>query len=278
MVNYKEKLDEAIQLAQKKGFEQTRAEWLMLDVFQWTRTDFVVHMHDEMPKAMIMKFDLALQRMLLGEPVQYIVGFASFFGRTFDVNTNCLIPRPETEEVMLHFLRQLKDGATIADIGTGSGVLAVSLKCEKPDLNVIATDISIDALNIARVNAEKNQTHIQFLIGNVLKPLIKKGIKLNGLISNPPYIDEKDMDSMSPTVTKFEPHQALFADNHGYAIYESIIEDLPYVIVPGSPIVFEIGYNQGETLKKLISKKYPDKNIDIIKDINGQDRIVSFIW
>lgn len=278
MVNYKEKLDEAIQLAQKKGFEQTRAEWLMLDVFQWTRTDFVVHMHDEMPKAMIMKFDLALQRMLLGEPVQYIVGFASFFGRTFDVNTNCLIPRPETEEVMLHFLRQLKDGATIADIGTGSGVLAVSLKCEKPDLNVIATDISLDVLNIARVNAEKNQTHIQFLIGNALKPLIKKGIKLNGLISNPPYIDEKDMDSMSPTVTKFEPHQALFADNHGYAIYESIIEDLPYVIVPGSPIVFEIGYNQGETLKKLISKKYPDKNIDIIKDINGQDRIVSFIW
>ncbi|CDR25300.1 peptide chain release factor N(5)-glutamine methyltransferase [Staphylococcus argenteus] len=278
MVNYKEKLDEAIQLAQKKGFEQTRAEWLMLDVFQWTRTDFVVHMHDEMPKAMIMKFDLALQRMLLGEPVQYIVGFASFFGRTFDVNTNCLIPRPETEEVMLHFLRQLKDGATIADIGTGSGVLAVSLKCEKPDLNVIATDISLDALNIARINAEKNQAHIQFLIGNALKPLIKKGIKLNGLISNPPYIDEKDMDSMSPTVTKFEPHQALFADNHGYAIYESIIEDLPYVIVPGSPIVFEIGYNQGETLKKLISKKYPDKNIDIIKDINGQDRIVSFIW
>ena len=92
-------------------------------------------------KAMIMKFDLALQRMLLGEPVQYIVGFASFYGRTFEVNTNCLIPRPETEEVMLHFLQQLEDDATIVDIGTGSGVQL--LKCEKPDLNVIATDISL---------------------------------------------------------------------------------------------------------------------------------------
>lgn len=191
MVNYKEKLDEAIHLTQQKGFEQTRAEWLMLDVFQWTRTDFVVHMHDDMPKAMIMKFDLALQRMLLGEPIQYIVGFASFYGRTFDVNSNCLIPRPETEEVMLHFLQQLEDDATIVDIGTGSGVLAITMKCEKPDLNVIATDISLEAMNVARNNAEKHQSQIQFLTGDALKPLIKEGIKLNGLISNPPYIDEK---------------------------------------------------------------------------------------
>ncbi|HCZ1612996.1 TPA: peptide chain release factor N(5)-glutamine methyltransferase [Staphylococcus aureus] len=278
MVNYKEKLDEAIHLTQQKGVEQTRAEWLMLDVFQWTRTDFVVHMHDDMPKAMIMKFDLALQRMLLGEPIQYIVGFASFYGRTFDVNSNCLIPRPETEEVMLHFLQQLEDDATIVDIGTGSGVLAITLKCEKPDLNVIATDISLEAMNMARNNAEKHQSQIQFLTGDALKPLIKEGIKLNGLISNPPYIDEKDMVTMSPTVTRFEPHQALFADNHGYAIYESIIEDLPHVMEKGSPVVFEIGYNQGEALKSIILNKFPDKKIDIIKDINGHDRIVSFKW
>ncbi|PXA56727.1 methyltransferase, partial [Staphylococcus pseudintermedius] len=88
----------------------------------------------------------------------------------------------------------------------GSGVRAITLKCEKPDLNVIATDISLEAMNMARNNAEKHQSQIQFLTGDALKPLIKEGIKLNGLISNPPYIDEKDMVTMSPTVTRFEPH------------------------------------------------------------------------
>ncbi len=92
-----------------------------------------------------------------------------------------MIPRPETEEVMLR-LQQLEDDATIVDIGTGSGVLAITLKCEKPDLNVIATDISLEAMNMARNNVlEKHQSQIQFLTGDALKPLINEGIKLNGL-------------------------------------------------------------------------------------------------
>lgn len=278
MVNYKEELDKAIQLTLAKGYEQTRAEWLFLDIFHWSRTDYVVHMYDEMPKSEVMKFNLALQRMLLGEPIQYIVGFQSFFGRQFEVNTNCLIPRPETEEVMLYFLKRLNSYDTIADIGTGSGALAITLKKENETLDIYATDIVLETLHLAQANAEKLEADIHFLQGDALQPLIKEGIKLNGLISNPPYIAESDKAMMDTTVIKYEPHQALFAEDDGYAIYASILEDLPLVMLPDSLIVFEIGYNQGKTLQQMINRRYPDKQVEIIQDINGLDRIVSFRW
>lgn len=115
-MNFKEQLDYAIKQAVDKGYEQSRAEWLMLDLFGWSRTDYLIHMYDDMSKAEEIKFSLATERMLLGEPIQYIVGFQSFYGYQFQVNEHCLIPRPETEEVMLHFLENCKSSATIADI------------------------------------------------------------------------------------------------------------------------------------------------------------------
>lgn len=224
MVNYKDKLQEAIQLTLDKGYEQTRAEWLLLDLFKWSRTDYLIHREEQMSQADIAKFDLALHRMLSGEPIQYIVGFQSFYGYNFEVDNNCLIPRPETEEVMLHFLNQCHHQDTVADIGTGSGAIAITLKLLKPDLNVLATDLYEDTLNVARNNATLHQQEIQFLQGDALKPLIDNNIKVDGLISNPPYIDECEARDMDDTVLKYEPHHALFAENEGYAIYEGILK------------------------------------------------------
>ncbi|KDE94476.1 SAM-dependent methyltransferase [Staphylococcus sp. TE8] len=278
MVNYKDKLQEAIQLTLDKGYEQTRAEWLLLDIFKWSRTDYLIHREEQMSQADIAKFDLALHRMLSGEPIQYIVGFQSFYGYTFEVDNNCLIPRPETEEVMLHFLNQCHHQDTIADIGTGSGAIAITLKLLKPDLNVLATDLYEDTLNVARNNATLHQQEIQFLQGDALKPLIDNDIKVDGLISNPPYIDEGEARDMDDTVLKYEPHHALFAENEGYAIYEGILKDLPQVMKEQGHVVFEIGYNQGNQLKALINSMYPDKLVKVIRDINGNERIVSFKW
>lgn len=252
MVNYKDKLQEAIQLTLDKGYEQTRAEWLLLDLFKWSRTDYLIHREEQMSQADLAKFDLALHRMLSGEPIQYIVGFQSFYGYTFEVDNNCLIPRPETEEVMLHFLNQCHHQDTVADIGTGSGAIAITLKLLKPDLNVLATDLYEDTLNVARNNATLHQQEIQFLQGDALKPLIDNNIKVDGLISNPPYIDEGEARDMDDTVLKYEPHHALFAENEGYAIYEGILKDLPQVMKEQGHVVFEIGYNQGNQLKALI--------------------------
>lgn len=94
MASFKDTLQEAIELTKEKGFEQSRAEWLMLDLFKWSRTDYLMHMYDEMSQAEEAKFSLALDRMLLGEPIQYIVGFQSFYGYQLQVNSQCLIPRP----------------------------------------------------------------------------------------------------------------------------------------------------------------------------------------
>ena len=111
-----------------------------------------------------------------------------------------------------------------------------------------------------------------------MKPLIKRNIKLDGLISNPPYINFDDKDDMVDTVVKYEPHVALFAKNKGYAIYEAILDDLPKVLNDNAYVTFEIGYNQGERLKEIILNKYPNITVNVIKDINGIDRIVSFKW
>lgn len=278
MVNYKDKLQEAIQLTLDKGYEQTRAEWLLLDLFKWSRTDYLIHREEQMSQADLAKFDLALHRMLSGEPIQYIVGFQSFYGYNFEVDNNCLIPRPETEEVMLHFLNQCHHQDTVADIGTGSGAIAITLKLLKPDLKVLATDLYEDTLNVARNNATFHQQEIQFLQGDALKPLIDNDIKVDGLISNPPYIDEGEARDMDDTVLKYEPHHALFAENEGYAIYEGILKDLPQVMKEQGHVVFEIGYNQGNQLKALINSIYPDKLVKVIRDINGNERIVSFKW
>ena len=278
MVNYKDKLQEAIQLTLDKGYEQTRAEWLLLDLFKWSRTDYLIHREEQMSQADLAKFDLALHRMLSGEPIQYIVGFQSFYGYNFEVDNNCLIPRPETEEVMLHFLNQCHHQDTVADIGTGSGAIAITLKLLKPDLKVLATDLYEDTLNVARNNATLHQQEIQFLQGDALKPLIDNNIKVDGLISNPPYIDECEARDMDDTVLKYEPHHALFAENEGYAIYEGILKDLPQVMKEQGHVVFEIGYNQGNQLKALINSIYPDKLVKVIRDINGNERIVSFKW
>lgn len=278
MVSYKDYLANAISLAKEKGFEQTRAEWLLLDTFNWTRTDYLIHMNDEMSEADKAKFGLNLQRMLLGEPIQYIVGFQSFYGQRFKVSDQCLIPRPETEEVMLHFLNLCQNDDTIADIGTGSGAIAISLKMLKPSLKVIATDLYEDALDVARSNSEQFDVYINLMQGNALKPLIEQNIKLNGLISNPPYIDVKDVKDMSKTVVYYEPHQALFAKSEGYAIYKSILEDLPKVLLPKAHVVFEIGYNQGQTLKEIVHNMYPDKEVAVYQDINQLDRILEIKW
>lgn len=278
MASFKDKLHQAIGLATDKGYEQARAEWLMLDLFGWSRTDYLIHMYDEMTKAEEAKFSLALERMLTGEPIQYIVGFQSFYGYRFQVNQHCLIPRPETEEVMLHFLENCKDQATIADIGTGSGAIALTLKKLNPSLNVIATDLVQETLDLAIDNAYDLNVDVDFLKGDALKPLIKRNIKLDGLISNPPYINFDEKDDMVDTVVKYEPHVALFAKNKGYAIYEAILDDLPKVLNDNAYVTFEIGYNQGERLKEIILNKYPNITVNVIKDINGIDRIVSFKW
>lgn len=277
-MNYKEAVAKAQKEATKLGYEAKRAEWLMMDLFDFTLTDYVMHMHDTMSDVDQARFEQAVSRMLLGEPIQYITGVQSFAGEKFEVDARCLIPRPETEEVLMYFIDHFKDFGTVADIGTGSGILAIMLKLLRPKLDVYASDLLEGPLSIAQKNAENHQVDLAFVKGSDLEPFIEKGIQLDGLISNPPYIDFSEMNEMEHTVIDYEPHSALFAENKGLAIYHAILSKLPKVMKEESLVVFEIGYQQGVTLKEMVLQMYPNLEVNVIKDINQNDRILSFEW
>ncbi|MCI2803811.1 peptide chain release factor N(5)-glutamine methyltransferase [Staphylococcus pettenkoferi] len=278
MASYSDVLQQAQNDAEIYGVEHASVEWLFFELLDWRRNDFIMKKDAAMPENEQTEFKRGMQRLLQGEPVQYILGYQYFYGERFKVNPSCLIPRPETEEVMLHFVKQLRPHARVVDIGTGSGNLPIMIKHLAPSTEVFATDISTEALQVARANAAEHEVDIEFLEGNTLEPLIEQGIKVDGLISNPPYISEDELEVMGESVRRYEPQLALFAEERGLAIYHKILKELPQVLNPEAVVTFEIGYLQGERITQLIHALYPWLNVEVVQDINGNERIASFVW
>ena len=213
--------------------------------------------------------EYALEDLKKGVPVQYIVGNVDFYGITLKVDQRVLIPRFETEELVSKVLEYSKnfDNPRIADIGTGSGAIAIALK-KKICCEMIATDISSDALDVAKENARLNSVNIDFREGNLLEPLDGK---FDIIVSNPPYIayDEEIME----IVKNNEPHIALYADHDGLYYYEEMLKKIGQFLNKKYVLAFEIGSNQGEALKKLI-KTYLKKEAIVEKDMSGRDRFL----
>ncbi|HAR6604653.1 TPA: peptide chain release factor N(5)-glutamine methyltransferase [Staphylococcus pseudintermedius] len=277
-MNYKEWRQQAEQQMVVKGYEPNAIQWFMMDTLQWSRTSLILNEMTPMAESTLKQLNDGLSQLLTGMPVQYVVGQSEFYGRQFKVNSDVLIPRPETEEVVHYFLTQLAAAKVVADIGVGSGAIAITLKAERPELRVIATDISFQALAVARENAQRLQRDITFLQGNALQPLIDQEVRLDGLISNPPYIGEHERTLMDNSVIQYEPHVALFATQEGYQVYAAILRDLPHVMQDGAPVVFEIGFQQGAQLTRMMQQLYPHITPEVINDINGHARIFHFKW
>lgn len=277
-MSYRQWLTEAKNRATEAGLEAAAVEWLLLDLLDWTRVTLLCDGDSAMPDMDAQRLDQGLSRFLAGEPVQYITGKATFYGRDYDVDARVLIPRPETEEVVAHFLQVCPQAGVIADIGTGSGIIALTVKQERPTLDVWASDISSEALAVARHNAKRLDVAVNWLQGDVLVPFIERDIRLDGLISNPPYIGTEELDQMGKDVVAHEPHLALFAEQAGYAIYERLLQDLSKVMNNDAPVVFEIGYQQGETLTQMAKHMYPHLSPQVLTDINGHPRIFYMTW
>ena len=216
--------------------------------------------------------DDAIKRLNNGEPVQYIVGNVDFYKSNFIVNKNVLIPRFETEELVLntinfineYFNKQVK----VLDIGTGSGAIAVSIKKEIDSI-VYATDISKEALEVAKENAKRNNVDINFVNTNIYDGINEK---FDVIISNPPYIRyDEEIDDL---VKNNEPHIALYADNNGLYFYEEILKNIKSILNDKYLIAFEIGKDQGEAINELKDKYLPDSNIILKKDLEGRDRMI----
>lgn len=262
----------------EKNNRETRvADLLLQHHLGVSRTQFYARMRDEIPSEIVEKFHADIEdHVKTGVPIQHLTGYEHFYGRKFSVNSHVLIPRPETEELVQHVINHLpeNESITIVDVGTGSGVIAITLALEIPNAKIIATDISEEALRTARANARNLQANITFLQGDFLEPVIDKNIKADIVVSNPPYISEAEREELSDTVVNHDPELALFAAENGLAAYQKICSQLPQVILPNGSVAFEIGYLQGEAVQALIKEKFPKSTTNIIKDINGKDRIV----
>lgn len=215
----------------------------------------------------------AIKRLNMGEPVQYIVGDVDFYGNIIKVNKNVLIPRRETEELVEKILKRIQvfDNPVIADIGTGSGAIAITL-AKKLNTLVYASDISLKALEVAKENVTINKVDVTFFEGDMLKPYIKNNIKLDVIVSNPPYI-KKD-EKIEDIVKNNEPHLALYAKNNGLEFYDSILKNASYVLKDKYLIAFEIGMDQGRNVEALAKKYLSNSIVEIEKDLSGKDRFI----
>ena len=220
--------------------------------------------------------NIAIKELESGIPVQYIVGNVDFYGYTFKVNKNTLIPRFETEllveKTIKYINKYFNNEIKILDIGTGSGCIAITLNKLLDNSRVTAVDISKNALDVARENSKINNTDVNFIESDVFSDI---NDKYDVIISNPPYIsyDEDIMD----VVYNNEPHMALYADDNGLYFYDKILMECRKYLNDRFFIAFEIGYKQGNDIINIINKYFDNVNISLEKDYNGRDRFI-FVW
>ena len=225
------------------------------------------------------------KRLLQGEPIQYVLGQTDFCGRTFMVNEHVLIPRPETEELCQWIVgseqrKVISDKYSILDIGTGSGCIACTLAAEMPEAEVTAWDISEEALKIARENANHNNVHVTFEQVDVLNlplPLLfggGRGEALSLIVSNPPYICNKERDAMETNVLEHEPHIALFVpDDDPLLFYRAIAQYGQSALKDGGWLYFEINPLYADDMQRMLSMmSYHD--IEIKEDQYGKQRMI----
>lgn len=223
------------------------------------------------------QFEAILVRLEKDEPLAYVMGEQYFYGYPFEVNPSVLIPRYETEELVLRVLMELdahftQEDLTLLDIGTGSGAIACTLKAEQPNLVVYASDISETALAQAQRNAQKLDVEVNFRCGDMAQPFVDEKIIADVLVCNPPYIPAQE--AIQNSVKAYEPHVALFGGEDGLYFYRKVLKDAHKIIKPRNLLAFEMGWDQKENLSALVREHFPQADIECFKDIQGKDRIL----
>ncbi len=239
-----------------------------------TMSDFYLRKDEEIRD--LPTFQGYFKRYLDGEPVQYILGKAAFLGCEILVDKRVLIPRQESEEVVHFAIKKSHEifgnkNISILDVCCGSGAMGIVLAKQLNAEHIYFSDISKDALDVCSENLKANQVSGDIFEGDALTQVISKNIKVDLLISNPPYILKSE--PVDESVLKYEPHLALFADNN-FSIYEKIITNLNAIKKNGLLAVFEIGINCRTPLENMIKKYHPLSEYGFIKDINGKERIL----
>jgi release factor glutamine methyltransferase len=225
---------------------------LLAHYLQIKKGDLYLDLDREIPFHCLEDLSLAKQKIDLGVPFEYVTNQVLFWNLPLYVNSHVLIPRVETEILVEHVIRRRsKDQLILWDLCTGSGCIGIALKKAIPELQVTLSDISEEALDVARINAEQNNLDVSFCRGDLLKPF--QGQKADIIVCNPPYISETEYENLDLSVKNFEPKQALVGGITGLEFYEKLERELPLFLNPGAKVFFEIGYTQKEALIRLFS-------------------------
>lgn len=263
-------------LLEKHNIPESYVKYVLNELFLEKDKNLYDAMDEELSSLDQKRFDEIIARLLKDEPLAYVMGVQYFYGYAFDVNPSVLIPRYETEELVLKVLMELdesfSDDCTLLDIGTGSGAIACVLKAEKPDMKVYASDISEEALVQAQKNADKLGVEISFMQGDMAQPFVENKIKADVIVCNPPYIPQDEV--IENSVKDYEPHVALFGGEDGLYFYRKVLKDAPSILNKKSFLAFEMGWNQRESLSALVREIFPNADIECFQDLSGKDRIL----
>ncbi len=249
------------------------AKWLLTEVFGMSALQLYAGDDTSFSPDEQKQLDDILARLQKYEPLQYIIGIEHFFGLTFEVNPSVLIPRPETAELVEWIINEGREGMKVLDIGTGSGCIAISLAKHLRNADVTAWDISTEALQVASRNAERNDVRVNFQQRDVLQ-VKPEAEKFDVIVSNPPYIAEREKTEMEANVLEWEPEQALFVpDDDPLRFYRRIAELGKDILTQHGLLYFEINRAYGrETVRVLEALGY--RNIELRKDMAHNDRMI----
>jgi len=273
-MSIRQRLQEAYSQLAESDSPRLDAQILLCHVLKVGKAYLIAHDDYELSNEENAAFTTLIERRAKGEPVAYLIGHKGFYDLEFSVTPDVLIPRPETEHLIEAALEWAKgkDALIAADIGTGSGAIAITFAKHCPQATVHAVDISASALEIARKNAEKNAVSVSFHEGYLGQALIDQQIKLNLLMANLPYIRSEEMNTLA--VAKTEPQLALDGGEDGLDFVRELLQQAPTLCKPDALILLEIGAEQGQAVLDFASKTLSPKNAHIIKDYAGHDRIV----
>lgn len=279
------------------GNARVETELLLAGVLALQRIELYIEAHRELTSAEEKKFRQWLNERLSGKPVQYILGSTEFFGLTFRVNPSVLIPRPETEilvEVVLNFFREFRPPAMrtaekgqsttdphltwfLLDIGTGSGNISIALAKNLPNARLVATDVSKEALAVARENAFLNKVNdrITLLKSDLFEKLNPEMYhhQFDAIVSNPPYITEPERFALPEEVRNFEPEVALFSPASATYFHQKIIQQAPTYLKSGGGLFLETALGQAQQVQQAFQETPHYRHIQLVKDLTGIDRV-----
>lgn len=257
----------------EKNLDSDQGRWLMRSLMGWNLTNLLMNYRLNLTDDQQSQFIQMVNRILNYEPLQYVIGTTEFYGYPFQVNPNVLIPRPETEELVEWVLNEHDDQPiSVLDLGTGSGAIAISLKKQRPKWNVTGSDVSEAALKVAQANAIANHAEVKMVESDLFDAF--NGQRFDLIVSNPPYVAKDEIKYMDESVLEYEPRQALFAQDHGLAIYQKIAKNIHAYLKQNGSLYLEIGFKQGNSVKRLLEADNPDRSVRLRKDMAMRDRMI----